>query len=129
VIHRSLVVIGNLTMLRKRPAKKFLPQPKVWKTGVNHPPPKRASNAKWSEGTKTRSSTKAEREIKAKYEQYRRRRWCVAKKSHELKTLCNVKVFLLIEDELRSHYFSTEELSDHWPTPWEKLVRKLRFVD
>ena len=117
-----------MAILRKRPAKKSIPQLKISQKGSKRLPQEREHDAKSYEGPKTRSSTKEEKEIKAKYEQYRRRRWCVAKKSYELKTLCNVKVFLLIKDELRSHYFSTEEISDRWPTPWHKLVRKDHVV-
>jgi len=117
-----------MAMLRKRPAKESIPQLKRSQKGAKRLPQEREHDAKSYGGPKTRSSTKEEKEIKAKYEQYRRRRWCVAKKSHELKTLCNVKVFLLIKDEVRSHYFSTEEISDRWPTPWHKLVRKDHVV-
>lgn len=75
-----------------------------------------------------RRLTKEEKGSKAQYEQYRRRRWCVVKKSQQLKTLCGAKVFVLIEDDVRCHYFSTEDISDNWPTPWEKVVSTWNHV-
>ena len=105
----------------KRSVKNTISNSRTWQTG---------SKPKAGPGAKSRPSTKEERETKAQYEQYRRRRWCVVKKCSELETLCNVQVFLLIKDAVRLSYFSTEEISENWPTSWQNLVRsiKVNFV-
>ena len=75
-------------------------------------------------GGKTRPLNREEKDSKARYEQLRRRRRCVAKKAQELQKLCHMKVFVQVTDqtEQRTDYFSTEQLSDTWPFPWQRLV-------
>jgi hypothetical protein len=74
--------------------------------------------------SKLRTLNKEEKESKAKYEQLRRRRWCLAKKTKELSTLCQMKVFLQVTDqaEQRTDYFSSEVISDTWPFPPSRLA-------
>ena len=73
---------------------------------------------------KSRLPTQAEKDAKAQYEQLRRRSWCLVRKSHELKKLCKVKVFMLVQDDARgrSQLFSSEQLSSSWPPSVPKLV-------
>ena len=68
--------------------------------------------------------TKEEKESKAQYEQARRRQWCVVKKTNELHSLCNKKVFLLVVDDRRADFLSSEDISEEWPYSWQRLVNE-----
>ena len=71
-----------------------------------------------------RPLTRKEKDAKKQYESYRRRRKCLGNKGFELNTRCKAKVFVLIKDKEgeRSHFWSSEKLSDTWPPNGMKLV-------
>lgn len=72
-----------------------------------------------------RPLSRKEKDVKKDYESYRRRRKCLGNKGFELNTRCNARVFVLVKgkDGGRSHFWSSEKLSDVWPPSGIALVR------
>lgn len=73
-----------------------------------------------------RPLTRKEKDAKKHYESYRRRRKCLGNKGFELNTRCKAQVFVLVKDKEgeRSHFWSSEKLSDTWPPNGIELVSK-----
>lgn len=71
-----------------------------------------------------RPLTRKEKDAKKDYESYRRRRKCLGNKGFELNTRCKAQVFVLVKDKDggRSHFWSSEKLSDVWPPSGIALV-------
>ncbi|KAJ9493563.1 hypothetical protein H2202_010958 [Exophiala xenobiotica] len=83
---------------------------------------KKRSNVRSKFSSRELPKTKEEKESKAQYEQARRRQWCVVKKTNELHSLCNKKVFLLVVDDRRADFLSSEDISEEWPYSWQRLL-------
>lgn len=74
-----------------------------------------------------RPLTRKEKDAKKHYESYRRRRKCLGNKGFELNTRCEAQVFVLVKDKDggRSHFWSSENLSNIWPPSGTTLVSSL----